>query len=253
MVDSINASKAESSSRRHSREVLDPEVQEALTQYQHELPDEPTTGLSLVSDNPSSDIGDSSTPMLMPALPVQRVARLPNNYQPLTMPRFEDAYQRSTQLLEVDCAAERAKLKTINRVTTKITAEPGDFPPECGPTNDPFQPRNWNNLCYTWKASNLCHKPLYFEQVRAERYGHVAPFPFQPAVSFVHFVGSVVLLPYKMGIELPNECIYSLGYYRPGDCAPYQIPGFPLSLRGALFEGAAIGIGTLTVPTNFIY
>jgi hypothetical protein len=34
-----------------------------------------------------------------------------------------------------------------------------------------------------------------------------------------------------------------LGYYRPGSCAPWMIPPFPLSLRGATTETlAALGI-----------
>ena len=41
-----------------------------------------------------------------------------------------------------------------------------------------------------------------------------------------------------MGVEPPGECIYTLGYYRPGSCAPYMLDPFPLSVRGALFEGA---------------
>ena len=44
------------------------------------------------------------------------------------------------------------------------------------------------------------------------------------------------ILPYKMGLELPNECIYTLGYYRPGDCSPYLFDPLPISVRGLFFE-----------------
>ena len=50
----------------------------------------------------------------------------------------------------------------------------------------------------------------------------------------------MALLPYQIGLNPPNECIYTLGYYRPGDCAPYLIDPVPLSLRGALFEAGAL-------------
>ena len=51
-----------------------------------------------------------------------------------------------------------------------------------------------------------------------------------------------------MGLEPPNECIYTLGYYRPGDCAPYMIDPLPLSVRGALFEAGAWVGGVAIFP-----
>jgi hypothetical protein len=114
--------------------------------------------------------------------------------------------------------------------------------------NEVFQPRNWSSTNYTWKASGLCHKPLYFEQVQVERYGHtfggkwLSPI-VQPALSTAHFFGSALILPYKAGMDLPWECQYALGYYRPGNCAPYTIGPFPLSARGALLEaGVTVGL-----------
>ncbi len=42
--------------------------------------------------------------------------------------------------------------------------------------------RGWQPSTMTWTASALCHKPLYFEQVQHERYGHSAgPFR-QPCI-----------------------------------------------------------------------
>ena len=57
--------------------------------------------------------------------------------------------------------------------------------------------------------------------------------------SAANFFCTFPILPYKMGLEPPNECEYALGYYRPGDCAPYMLDPFPLSVRGALLEAAA--------------
>ena len=65
----------------------------------------------------------------------------------------------------------------------------------------------------------------------------------QPILSGAHFFACVAFLPYNMGVHPPNECEYALGYYRPGECAPYVIPPIPISLRGALFEAGAIGTG----------
>ena len=103
-------------------------------------------------------------------------------------------------------------------------------------------------MTYTWTASGLCHKPLYFEDVQLERYGHMAGPWLQPFASGAHFFLTIPMLPYKMGLEPPNECIYALGYYRPGDCAPYMIDPLPLSVRAALFEAAGWVAGVAMYP-----
>lgn len=113
------------------------------------------------------------------------------------------------------------------------------IPGECSLGNDPVIPRNWVASTLPWKASALCHKPLYFEEVNLERYGHTTGPLTQPVVSGAHFFANVVALPYKMGINPLNECRYPLGYYRPGDCAPWLLRPVPLSIRGGLTAAAA--------------
>ncbi len=114
------------------------------------------------------------------------------------------------------------------------------LPKECLIAKVPYTPRSWAPLTMTWKASNLCSKPRYFEQVNLERYGHTAGPWLQPVVSSAHFFANIAVLPYKMGIHPPNECQYALGYYRPGNCAPWIVPPVPISARGALVQGAAM-------------
>jgi hypothetical protein len=107
----------------------------------------------------------------------------------------------------------------------------------------PFPERSWCPQTYTWKASALCHKPLYFEDVQLERYGHSAgPFR-QPLRSTVHFFTRLVFWPYQTAIHPPNECQYALGYYRPGNCAPWLVDPIPLSIRGAARQ-AAVTVGS---------
>jgi hypothetical protein len=117
-----------------------------------------------------------------------------------------------------------------------------DFPCDCKVGRDfqlpQFVARNFTPTIFTWKASGICHKPLYFEDVQLERYGHSWNPIVQPFVSGAHFFVSVPLLPYKMGLRPPHECVYTLGYYRPGSCAPYMFEPIPLSLRAAAFEAA---------------
>jgi hypothetical protein len=108
------------------------------------------------------------------------------------------------------------------------------LPTECTLGNEQFEQRQFIASTMTWHASGVCHKPLYFEDVQLERYGHTRGPVVQTAVSSAHFFANVALLPYKMGINPPYECQYPLGYYRPGSCAPWMMQPFPLSARGAL-------------------
>lgn len=122
------------------------------------------------------------------------------------------------------------------------------LPKECLIDQPQYQSRHWEPSKITWKASNLMHKPLYFEEVNLERYGHTAGPILQPVVSSAHFFANIAVLPYKMGVHLPNECQYALGYYRPGDCAPWITQPVPLSLRGALFQAGAVTGTVLLIP-----
>jgi hypothetical protein len=137
-------------------------------------------------------------------------------------------------------AYDKVKAITLKKLSIDITVSGRtgtDVPNECSLTTDAFEPRCWRLTTYTWKASALCHKPLYFEDVALERYGHSHGPVCEYVASFAHFFGDVALLPYHVGVETPCECIYDLGYYRPGNCAPYMLDPFPVSLRGALTAG----------------
>ncbi|MEM9586858.1 MAG: hypothetical protein AAGA03_06220, partial [Planctomycetota bacterium] len=114
------------------------------------------------------------------------------------------------------------------------------LPKECHLEQVAHQSREWQPTTMTYLASNLCHKPLYFEEVNLERYGHTAGPFLQPVVSSAHFFANIAVLPYKMGVHAPNECQYVLGYYRPGNCAPWIVPPVPISARGALTQTAAM-------------
>ncbi len=177
-------------------------------------------------------------PSLLPASPISMTSQPAAPRRPLPA---DDALSIEGQSLTIDCDKERLKLKRIQAITNKSAAEPGEFPPECGLGDERYQRRQFEPLTYSWRATNLAHLPLYFEESRLERYGHALPPVIQPIASAAHFFVSVPLLPYKMGLEAPNECVYTLGYYRPGSCAPYHLPGVPLSLRGAIYETGLIG------------
>lgn len=123
-----------------------------------------------------------------------------------------------------------------------------NLPAECTLGGEPYYGRHFAQTTFAWKASALCHKPLYFEDLALERYGHTAGPVIQPFLSGAHFFGSIAFLPYKMGVNPPNECIYQLGLYRPGSCAPWLTEPFPISLRGALFQTGAVLGGVYLIP-----
>jgi hypothetical protein len=116
----------------------------------------------------------------------------------------------------------------------------GAMPPECGLGDREFKGRNWSLTTMTWKASAVCHKPLYFEQMALERYGHSCHPLLEPFVSGAHFFVTIPMLPYEMGMDPPWECQYPLGYYRPGNCAPHLLYPMPISLRGAIAEAGVV-------------
>ncbi len=140
------------------------------------------------------------------------------------------------------------QLKPIGEITYRTEPEPGEFPRDCPLDDEEFQPRHWAPSTFTWKASALCHKPLYFEDVHLERYGHSWGPLLQPFVSGAHFFGSVLALPYTAGMYPPHECMYPLGYYRPGSCAPYMLDPIPLSVRGAAVAGGVWTGGVFAIP-----
>jgi len=129
------------------------------------------------------------------------------------------------------------RMRRISEITNDISAKPGKFPKECPLQEGEFTPREWEPVVFTWKASGLCHKPLYFEQVAVERYGHSLGPILQHVAAGTHFFLTIPILPYKMGLNPPDECVYPLGYYRPGSCAPWILDPIPLSVRAALAEG----------------
>jgi hypothetical protein len=162
-------------------------------------------------------------------------------YQQEQDARVAEELEQSQKSCEEEIAALRAD--HINSVDLNIRVDGiagEDYPYECPLGQDELKPRVWPEITYTWKASALCHKPLYFEDVQLERYGHSWLPDVQPLVSGAHFFGSVAILPYKMGLETPNECIYALGHYRPGSCAPYYIEALPFTWRAAAFQAGVV-------------
>ncbi|MFO0940129.1 MAG: hypothetical protein U0930_05120 [Pirellulales bacterium] len=146
-------------------------------------------------------------------------------------------------VIDVDGTEQLLPLNSLSDVDMSYIADLWNLPFRCGSGYDPLVGREFIASTVQWKASGACHNPLYFEQVQLERYGHDAGPIAQPLLSSAHFFLTIPILPYKMGINPMNECQYALGYYRPGNCAPYMMQPIPLSLRGGLAQtGAVLGM-----------
>lgn len=99
---------------------------------------------------------------------------------------------------------------------------------------------------FAWKASNVTHNPLYFEDVTLERYGHSYGPLAQPVVSLGRFSAQLVTLPYHMTLDPPHKEVYPLGYYRPGECAPHLLYQPPLNVKAAaVTAGFYTGMGLI--------
>ncbi|MGC3971988.1 MAG: hypothetical protein QM775_32995 [Pirellulales bacterium] len=187
----------------------------------------------LTQPTPDPEVSQPRTPLTLPPA-------APTNLPPL--PSSTDQMAQAGGVFQQEPCPKISDLKAISQITNKIAASAGDLPRECyfDESVATADNRAWAMTQYHWKASGMCHKPLYFEEVGLERYGHsTGPFS-QPLVSGAHFFGSVLVLPYKMGIDPPTECKYALGYYRPGSCAPYIIPGVPITGRAIANQAALV-------------
>jgi len=151
-------------------------------------------------------------------------------------------------VIDVDGVSREIALRDLCDVDLAYIGKAWNLPVSCGTGIDAVAGRNFVPSTVQWKASALCHNPLYFEEVQLERYGHELGPVLQPIVSTVHFFGNIAVLPYKMGIHPPQECQYSLGYYRPGSCAPYMVPPIPISLRGAATQAVAVTGAAAIIP-----
>ncbi len=191
------------------------------------------------SNAPAS--GDAVRPLLIQAVQQEPMPmstdRLPPPRQPETPPPFDPGLLAQGGKFEQKCYGRNELERPLAEVTLDIDEPRGLLPTDCPLFEDEYLGRSWPELVFHWKASSLCHKPLYFEEVALERYGHSHGPVVQPLISGAHFFANIITLPYQMGLRHPNECVYPLGYYRPGSCAPKLLYPVPISLRGALYEG----------------
>jgi hypothetical protein len=144
--------------------------------------------------------------------------------------------------------AEMERQKSILEISTNIGANEGELPPnfagerfakEGEIAHGVGASRSWAESTFLWEPAALCHQPLFFEEVNAERHGYSAG-ALQPAVSAAHFFTRVPALPYLMTARPHNECVYTLGHYRSGSYAPYHHYWPPFNGKAGLLEAGVV-------------
>lgn len=188
---------------------------------------------------PEFELIQKSTPPA-PAATVQPQAVPP---EPKTVPPVDASPEKkSSRLVELG-------LKPLTTLNLNTRPPAGDLP---GNTAGQYlekipaekvtmgTTREWSLVTKEWEAPAVPHNPLYFEEPYLERYGYNYGPVIQPFISAGRFFGRMPALPYMIGAYPLDECQYSLGYDRPGNCPPYQVERLPFSARGALFESLTV-------------
>ena len=147
-------------------------------------------------------------------------------------------------------------LKLMTSISVDIRAKEEKLPEDIAkqvfektdtPSHNLAHVRDWFASGYSWTAPVVAYKPLYFEHVNLERYGHHYGV-LQPAVSAAHFFGRIPAIPYMRGAQAGHRRNDVVGLNRPGGRDPYRAHRPPVSLRGALYQGAATAGFIFLVP-----
>lgn len=172
--------------------------------------------------------------------------------QPVAGQNFIDAgYQNTT--------SDPNKLKKITTILPFADYQPLDAPdqvisenlrePEEINLSDEAAPmRTMEATVFQWQPSNLWHNPLYFEDPGLERSGHTFEPWLQPFASVGRFGVQLVGLPYQMTIDPICQKRYSLGWYRPGECAPKQVHQIPWNTHAAINQAAVVTGAVFALP-----
>lgn len=166
----------------------------------------------------------------------------------ITRGRVVSATNRDVRISEEGGQERVLSMADLGAADQKFVWDVLNLPFECEFLSSELYCRSFAPTHVAWHASNLCHKPLYFEDIQLERYGHTVGPIKQPFKSAAKFLVQAALLPYQTALYPPNECQYPLGLFRPGNCAPYLRTPFPWERRAIGYQaGVATGM-FLLVP-----
>ena len=189
----------------------------------------------------------------------------PSDTEAIPQPALTDDPQLKEELFAGDALAESGEIvepvpcyvsRPLSSLSISIALPDGNLPENValacaanmGTVNDIRLEYGWAQFDFHWAASCLCHAPLYFEEINAERYGYTPSYVFQPLISAGRFFLTIPALPYKMLVDRPHDCIYTLGHYRPGSCVPRRWNHLPLDIAAATVEVGVIAGLILLIP-----
>lgn len=161
--------------------------------------------------------------MGLPVVEVQirESGRLPKVPTVESMLRPDASVERFLSRTPTESAFEKASYLTDSRTRTTDDQTP------------------WNDSMAGWTAAEFYTHPLYFEQINFERYETSTPAWTRPMVSYAQFLGTIPVLPYKMGTNGPRDRIYTVGHYPHGQLPPAHSHWGKPSKRGVLLQGIA--------------
>lgn len=147
----------------------------------------------------------------------QRTPQLPRPIRAATPPEPIDVPEAGASPRPVNAMQSRMKIRPITSISIDTSLPEGTLPPN--PAAEAFAGEPVTNtstesrqaplrFSHTNPALGFCHQPLYFEQPLMERYGR-GPARCGCVISAAHFFGSIPMLPYKMVMQRPRECVPS--------------------------------------------
>ncbi|MBX3425656.1 MAG: hypothetical protein KF688_08255 [Pirellulales bacterium] len=169
-----------------------------------------------------------------------------------TLPAPDSAVEPGEPIMPAEATPLARPFRPIGQVTLDAALPPGltpgaaaDAQASAAETVPVFDDERrlgvWAHVNKQWAATNMHHRPLYFEEVNLERYGYTPSRCLQPVLSGARFFVTVPALPYMIAAQPQHcTCIYTLGHYRPGSCVPRR-PHCPLAGR----HGAGIAMETV--------
>lgn len=207
------------------------------------LRDEPEAG-AVVSDEPAEVAEEPVETIVQPLVVEPAESYFTDEQEEVTTPRP----------LPVSPFKSGADESGIDRFTRQVTDVPVDIRPTEGvmpadlaaarfadePTIDETWPSDEPaDVFCSYTPWTICYRPLYFEDIKLERYGCNVGC-LQPGLSGVRFFSSIAAMPYKMTVRPPRSCQCSNGFSRCGDC---PLPGYgkrEFRLDASLVEAAAV-------------
>ena len=160
--------------------------------------------------------------------------------------------RNSTSLQPPTVDEIRAALKPLTEETIDTRVPEGLTPPDASEglfdeTRSEvmvFRGGDFSHTDFHWAASNLRHRPLYFEDAMLERHGQAYCPYVQPFASGARFFLTVPILPYTMTVNPPYPATSTLGYFRAGSAAPILFQRPPMQCDAGVVE-AAIWMGLI--------